>query len=335
MKVLQTVNTAFVVSLDIETCRVKDKFSDLDEGTKSAWGYKNKQDGVVPEVEVLSQMWEKNSALYAEFSKICAVSLTYLDSSGKAICKEFYGQNELELLSALQITLNNMNTYSKEYRLVGHAAKYFDYPYLCKRYVINGLSIPTALDTTAMKMWDNKNLCTNDLWKMGGTGSGSSLQALCNVLGIPTSKLDLVGDEVGAAYFKGEYQRIGRYCSLDTIATFNVIRRFKGESIFSFDEVNYITAYSDDTTEKEAVVEQPLLKKLLEDKVFTPEIKEEIRNTLKKKKATKKDKEAVGQIILACYLEKIDIMDYTDVKNEKTSINITRKQEVEDFIKSI
>lgn len=38
---------------------------------------------------------------------------------------------------------------------------------------------------------------------MGGTGSGSSLQALCTVLGIPVSKVDLVGDEVGAVYFEG------------------------------------------------------------------------------------------------------------------------------------
>jgi hypothetical protein len=42
-----------------------------------------------------------------------------------------------------------------------------------------------------------KNMDTNELWKSFGTGPGSSLQALCNVLGIPVSKVDLVGDEVG------------------------------------------------------------------------------------------------------------------------------------------
>ena len=81
---------------------------------------------------------------------------------------------------------------------------------------------------------------TNDLWKSFGTGPGSSLQALCTVLNIPISKVDLVGDEVGAAYFKGELTRIADYCSLDTIATFNVFRFFKKESIFSFEEVVYV-----------------------------------------------------------------------------------------------
>jgi hypothetical protein len=59
-------------------------------------------------------------------------------------------------------------------------------------------------------------------------------------LNIPISKVDLVGDEVGEAYFRGELKRIADYCSLDTIATFNVFRFFKKESIFSFEEVVYV-----------------------------------------------------------------------------------------------
>ena len=85
-----------------------------------------------------------------------------------------------------------------------------------------------------------KNLDTNELWKSFGTGPGSSLQAVCTVLNVPVSKVDLVGDEVGEAYFKGELERIAKYCSLDTIATFNVFRVFKKETIFPFEQVVYV-----------------------------------------------------------------------------------------------
>ena len=86
MKVLSNIRTEHIVSIDIETVRIADEFKDLSEGYQSAWRYKNKNNGVVPTDEELSEMWIKNSALYAEFAKVCAVSLTFLSKSGKLFC---------------------------------------------------------------------------------------------------------------------------------------------------------------------------------------------------------------------------------------------------------
>lgn len=41
-----------------------------------------------------------------------------------------------------------------------------------------------------------------------GTGAGSSFEALCNVLQIPVSKVDLVGDEVGKSFYNKEYAKL-------------------------------------------------------------------------------------------------------------------------------
>lgn len=329
MKVLQGIPSNRVTGIDIETVRVVENFDDLDEGTQSAWEYKNKQDGEVPEYEDLKEKWSKNASLYAEFSKVCAVSLVFLHED-KLYCKEFYGENEKELLMALSISLNNMEAQSRDYRLVGHAAKYFDYPFLCKRYIINGLDIPGILDTTLLKPWENKNLCTNELWKVAGTGAGSSLQALCNVLGLPVSKVDLVGDGVGKAYFDKELERIGHYCSLDTIATFNIVRRFKKESIFSFDEVTYVKAYTEQENQvKELIEEQPLLVKLYNSKQFTDEVKEELKSL----KITKKDKPVVQKLVLAHYKEQIDVMAFN--KKELQEINKKRTEEITEFFKTL
>lgn len=322
MKVLQNILSEKIVSIDIETVRVKENFEDLDDGTQSAWEYKNKQNGEVPDYEELKELWTKNASLYAEFSKVCAVSLAFLHD-GQLYCKEFYGEDELEILKALSITFNNMQVQSKDYRLVAHSGRFFDYPYLSKRFIVNGFDIPPLIDSTDSKPWLQTNLCTNELWKVGGTGAGSSLQALCNVLNIPISKVDLVGDAVGKAYYDGELERIGRYCSLDTIATFNVIRRFKKESIFQFDDVQYVFGYSDDVKPTEIEIEQPLLIKLYNLGVFSKEIKSELKELLIE--PTEEDKANLKKIIVAHYQK----------KGDKVAIKKQKEAEIAKFIDNL
>lgn len=317
MKLLKEIPTKFFVGVDIETVRIAEDFGDLSDAWQSAWEYKNKQDGVVPDFDELAKLWKKNASLYAEFAKVCAVSLTFLDvTETKLMCKEFFGENEDELLFNLAEFLNRISSKNSNFRLVGHAAKYFDYPFLSKRYVINGIDIPQILDTAHLKPWESKNLCTNqDIWKMGGTGAGSSLQALCTALDIPISKVDLVGDEVGGAYYRGELKRIASYCSLDTIATFNIIRKIKKESIFSFDEVVYL--------DKEAVAEVsevPLLERIMNSPQITTEDKQELTDLLKKKKVLKKDRPILEEILVRLYVNnEMFKADKADVAERKAN----------------
>ena len=345
MKLLRDIPTRHFVAIDIETVRIVEKYEDLSDEWKSAWEYKNKQSGEVPFFEELSDSWEKTASLYAEFSKVCAVSVTFLSKNeDKLLCKEFFGTDEQVLLSQLGDFLNQISGSSKDFRLVGHAAKYFDYPFLCKRYIINSLTIPTLLDTAHLKPWESRNLCTNaDIWKMGGTGAGSSLQALCTALGIPISKVDLVGDEVGNAYYRGEVERIAHYCSLDTIATFNVIRRIKGERIFQFDEVSYldrkeksniakpVDGEKADTREPEDVLFEklPVLHKIMNATEILPETRQELETLLKKKKLTKKDRAIVEDILVNLYVNS------EMFKSDKPEVKEAKKAEIKEILDSI
>jgi hypothetical protein len=353
MKLLRDIPTRHFVAIDIETVRIVERYEDLSDEWKSAWEYKNKQSGEVPFFEELSDSWEKTASLYAEFSKVCAVSVTFLSKSeDKLLCKEFFGTEESVLLYQLGEFLNQISGSSKDFRLVGHAAKYFDYPFLCKRYIINSLVIPTLLDTAHLKPWESRNLCTNaDIWKMGGTGAGSSLQALCTSLAIPISKVDLVGDEVGNAYYRGEVERIAHYCSLDTIATFNVIRRIKAERIFQFDEVSYLDrkeksnvakpvakkeTVAKKTTTKKQVAEKrepedvlfeklPILHRILNATEILPETRQELEALLKSKEPAEEDKVNLKKIILSHYQKK---SDKVVVKKEK-------EKEIDEFINGL
>lgn len=321
MRVLRKIDTTNVIGIDIETVRIAEDFKDLDEGTQSAWEYKNKQNGEIPDFDTLSELWEKTASLYAEFSQICAVSIAFMHKDG-VFCKEYYGENEQEILENLYVTLENIHNKSKSLILVGHAAKYFDYPFLAKRYIINGMDIPTILDSSDLKPWEQSNLCTNDLWKNGGTGPGSSLQALCNALKIPVSKVDLVGDGVGKAFFDKEYERIGRYCSYDAVATLNIVRKFKKEPIFQFDEVKYITAVE----KKEEV--NPLIK-LYDNDYLSDDIKDNLKKLFGKKRLLKEDKKFLQDVLENVYIRT------TFMASDTPDVVETKKAEIEEFLKTI
>lgn len=319
MKVLSQIQSEHVIAIDIETVRVCDKFDTAPEGYKEAWSYKNKQEGVIPDYEKLEQMWEMNTALYAEFSKVCAVSIAFMHQ-GELYCKEFYGVDEKAVLEQLADSLDKIVMKGKEegitYRLVGHSAKFFDYPFLSKRYIINEMDIPLMLDSTNLKPWETTNLCTNELWKVGGLGAGSSLQALCNVLNIPVSKTDLVGDEVGQSYFKDEHERISRYCSQDSVATFNIFRKFKKESIFAFEDVKYVNGM------KGRVSKLTPLEELLHNKKLTPELKEQL---LSRGELLEEELPIIREMLLA---------NITPHKPTKAVIGTAEKQ-VDKFLKEL
>jgi len=299
MKVLENIDSKLFVAIDIETVRLAHNYDDLPEIYQSAWEYKNKNDGDIPDHDRLCDIWARQASLYAEFSKVCAVSIAFLDKAGeKLMCKNFAGTDEATILIELGEWLDRISKGAPGYRLVGHASKYFDYPFLGKRYMINGMKIPKMLDDSDKKPWECLNQDTNTLWKLGGTGPGSSLQALCTVFNIPVSKVDMVGDQVGLEYEKGNIEGIARYCAYDTIATFNVIRRFKFEPIFQFEDVVYL-----DDVNTAPVSDIPVMEALFRTKEFTDDIKAGIREKILSKKVLQKEWPMLELLVRDCYIE--------------------------------
>jgi 3'-5' exonuclease len=236
IKSLYNVDIKNVMSFDIETVRIVDNYEDLSEDLKVAWAYKHKTDKELPNDEVLAELWKgKDSAVNAEFAKVCAISMAALDNEGKLACVEIFGKDELDILTKASDLFNKK--YNK--RVCGHASEFFDIPFILKRMIINNVQLPSVLDVGDAKPWERTNLDTFNIWKLGGSTS-CSLVALCASLGIPISKGDLSGAHVDVSYYAGEYERIGRYCSHDTVATFNIICRLKELPLYDFDDVNYV-----------------------------------------------------------------------------------------------
>jgi len=111
MKLLRDIPTKHFVGIDIETVRIVEKYEDLSPEWQSAWEYKNKQSGEVPFFEELADSWEKTASLYAEFSKVCAVSLVFM-----------IGEDKLNTKSSMEKTrqycLQTLETFYKECQMV-------------------------------------------------------------------------------------------------------------------------------------------------------------------------------------------------------------------------
>ena len=109
MKILEQVKTQYVVAGDIETVRLFENYEDVPEHFQTAWSYKSKNNGEVLDFEELEKLWETTSALYPEFSKVCTVSLVFLDKEGVNLrLKSFYSEDEHQLLTELSEFLSRI-----------------------------------------------------------------------------------------------------------------------------------------------------------------------------------------------------------------------------------
>ena len=149
--------------------------------------------------------------------------------------KSYAGDNEKLILEEFATMLNAFMT-NPMHKLCAHNGQEFDFPYIARRMLINGLPLPPVLDIAGSKPWEVKEvlLDTLQLWKFGDYKNYTSLELLCAVFDIPTPKDDIDGSMVGNVYYKEfDIQRIARYCEKDTLAIAQLILRFKGEPLIS------------------------------------------------------------------------------------------------------
>jgi uncharacterized protein YprB with RNaseH-like and TPR domain len=134
----------------------------------------------------------------------------------------------------------------KHFGLVKHMlcalnGKEFDFPYIARRMIINGISLPYHLDLFGKKPWEVNHLDTMDLWKFGDYKNYTSLKLLANVLGIASPKEDIDGSMVRDVFYKDkDLDRIARYCELDVITTAQVFLRLRNESLLQKTEIKRI-----------------------------------------------------------------------------------------------
>ena len=122
--------------------------------------------------------------------------------------------------------------------MCAHNGKEFDYPFIARRMLINGIPLPPALDISGKKPWEVPHLDTMELWKFGDYKAFTSLNLLATIFRIPTPKDDIDGTMVNEVYWKQkDLDRIVRYCHKDVLTVAQLILRFKGEPLLEKVEI--------------------------------------------------------------------------------------------------
>ena len=224
-------NTLFI---DIETVSGSENFSSISDKMKEFW-VKKAKNLVNPANISLEEMYFERAALYAEFGKIIVVGMGFLfvNKQGELSLKvkTIANADEKVLLQEF-IAFINKTYKSRELTLVAHNGKEFDFPYLCRRMLTNGLEIPKSLQLQGKKPWEIIHQDTMEMWKFGDRRSYSSLELLAELMGIEGAKMDLSGDRVNHVFhMENGLERIAAYCGDDVIIVAQLYLRFHFLSI--------------------------------------------------------------------------------------------------------
>src|SRR5690349_10808280 len=231
-----------VLFLDIETVASTYDYQSLDERLKVLWARKAnyfKRDN--PD-QTDEDLYHERAGIYAEFGKIICIAVGKFieNESGELVLKTkaYHSDDEKNLLIEFKAMLEKMNG---SVRLCAHNGKEFDFPYLCRRMLVNAIPLPVALNLSGKKSWEVQHLDTMELWKFGDYKHYTSLDLLATIFNIPSSKNNIDGSQVNFVYHKENgLDRISQYCRGDVVVLAQLFLRLKGYPLIA--DANIITA---------------------------------------------------------------------------------------------
>ncbi len=219
-----------VLFLDIETVPQQSRYKDLSERMSGLWDKKAKQLTQRDEVPQTVEEIYNRAGIYSEFGKIVCISVGMVHGEEKNLefrLKSFYGDDEKKLLEEFAILLNTHYNNADDI-LCGHNSKEFDFPYICRRMLVNGIKLPKTLDISGKKPWEIAHLDTMELWKFGDYKRYTALNLLCAIFDIPTPKDDIDGSDVWRVYWQDkDLRRIATYCEKDVLTVAQLLLRYK------------------------------------------------------------------------------------------------------------
>jgi 3'-5' exonuclease len=231
---IDTLNPRNILFLDIETVPQFNNHCELPDHFKKLW--EKKCLSFVKEPDTAETVYSR-AGIYAEFGKIVCISVGAFTADETFRIKSFFNHDEKQLLQEFSHMLNTSFA-SGDKILCAHNGKEFDFPFICRRILINGLKLPAILEIRGKKPWEIMHLDTMELWKFGDYKSYTSLNLLAAVFGIPTPKDDIDGSMVWEVYWKqNDLERIVTYCQKDVITIAQLFRKYRCEPLLQEDEI--------------------------------------------------------------------------------------------------
>lgn len=238
---MQHIRLENLLLIDIETVPVSRDFASLPEIWQQLWTQKTERS--LPENTSAAEYYGQRAGVMAEFSKIICISIGYFhvsqaDKKMQLRIKSFAGDDEPALLKDFLSTVKQMEAVNKHWSFAGHNIKEFDIPFICRRLLINSISIPHNLDFQNMKPWETNLVDTFQYWRFGDYKNFTSLNLLAACLNVPSPKDDIDGSMVAAVYYEEKnLPRIVTYCQKDVVTVANIVLRFKNMELLTEEQV--------------------------------------------------------------------------------------------------
>ncbi len=238
---LEHIDLTKILVLDIETVPQSETFDALTDTWKDLW-LKKAQSLKKEEGQTDLDVYPR-AGIYAEFGKIVCISCGFFVREGNQYgfrIKSFASTDESEILKQF-IQLVNHHFSGPGFSLCAHNGKEFDFPFIARRCLLNGLPIPQPLNIAGKKPWEVNLLDSMELWKFGDYKSFTSLVLLASAFGIPTPKDDIDGSMVGMVYWKEkDLERIQVYCQKDVITVAQILLKYKLEPLLEEHQIQYV-----------------------------------------------------------------------------------------------
>jgi hypothetical protein len=218
-----------ILFLDIETVAMAERHAQLSERFKTQWARKasflKRQDEQTDE-----DLFYEKAGIYAEFGKIIVIAIgKYVENEGGVPglkTKYFAHDDERTLLLEFKSMLDKLDAKTK---LCAHNGKEFDFPFLSRRMLVNGISLPALLNLSGKKSWEVPHLDTMEMWKFGDYKHYTSLDLLLALFDIPSSKGVMDGSKVNYVYYgEKDLKKIAAYCVSDVVAIAQLFLKMRG-----------------------------------------------------------------------------------------------------------
>ena len=233
---LHKLNLDDILFLDIETVPLHQQYSELSVEAQMLWEEKTRYQR---KEEFSAEEFYDRAGIWAEFGKIVCISVGYFSfrHQQRTFRVTSFTGEEKELLEDFSRLVNEH--FSRPNKLFcAHNGKEFDFPYISRRMIINGIEIPQKLQLFGKKPWEIPHLDTMEMWKFGDYKHYTSLKLLAHILGIPSPKDDIDGSEVRNVFYnEGDINRIATYCEKDTITVAQILLRFRNDTLLDDDEI--------------------------------------------------------------------------------------------------
>lgn len=222
-----------ILFIDIETVPIHYSYKELNQTEKELWDKK----WFYLKDSTAEEQYSK-AGIYAEFAKVICIGLGFI-SEGKFRTKTISGDNEKEVLSEFSKLLQEyFNT--KEHYLCAHNGKEFDYPFLCRRMLVNKMALPKIMQLQGLKPWEVKHLDTMEMWRFGDVKNFTSLNLLAHIFNISSPKEDIDGSQIAKVYYEEKnIDRIKTYCIKDVITLARIYQSLKGLEVLKDNDIIY------------------------------------------------------------------------------------------------